>query len=299
MLVLFATTPAFSQTLNLTGPLARAEAASYGGSAASHETRSPILPAGRLEVGGELVLLTADQDLLGQPLKLTDVALLPLHVRMSVAKSLELSAHTELLAKQSESMHEPAWQGLGGAIRVPFGSHFAGSVHLAYGPLMFREGSVWQEESSLLVKLEANDWIRFELRAGQAVTALDYSGPISGTASIQEVMAHAEVQFGERGGGAWLGVDYYVPVASVTRSAPLNPKVRLNLQAGCILSPRDTGWDLYAVYGIVDRGDVAHPGTTLPILDGGFDQRQFILGVQHRFDLFKAAEDQPRGLPGS
>jgi hypothetical protein len=59
----------------------------------------------------------------------------------------------------------------------------------------------------------------------------------------------------------------------------------LNLEAGAVLTPRHTGWDLYVSYAIVDRGDVESPGTTLPVLNGGFDQIQWALGVQHHFDL--------------
>jgi len=35
----------------------------------------------------------------------------------------------------------------------------------------------------------------------------------------------------------------------------------------------------------VDRGDLSRAQTLLPMLDGGFDQKQFILGLSRRLDL--------------
>jgi hypothetical protein len=275
-----AASPAGAQRVEL---MSATQGSSYEGSSASKTTLSPILPARRLEMGGELVFLTADRDLLGEELKFTDVAIMPLHVRMAVSQWLELSAGTGLLIKQSEGMDEPVWQGANGGLRVPFGAHFAASVQLAGGPLMFGRGHFWEQESSLLARFAANEWLRFELRAGHTLTALRYD---NGSSTLHELMTHAEVQFGEKEGGGWVGVDYYIPLVSSTRANAFDPNTRINLMVGCVLSPRRTGWDLYLSYGIVDRGSVERPGSTVPILTGGFDQRQFALGVQHRFDLF-------------
>lgn len=269
---------------------------SYGDSPASKKTASPILPEGRLEVGGELVFLTAKRDLALTPLNFSDVALFPLHVRASPSRWLELAAGTSLLAKQAETMDESLWQGSDLALRVPFGAAFAGTVHGALGPLLNDQGLWWQGESSLLGRFEANEFLRFELRAGYTLTALRYDETASPNAWIHEVMTHAEVQFSGEYGGAWVGVDYYVPVASgpggSTAERPgLDPNVRLNLEVGAVLSPRRTNWDLYAAYVIVDRGDVGRPETTLPILNGGFDQRLMLLGVQHHFDLRKKRDE--------
>jgi len=263
---------------------------SYEGSPVTKMTESAILPASRLEVGGELVFITADRapDSFGgaEGLNFSDVALFPLHARLAPADWFELSAGTELLVKQSETMAEPVWQNADVALRVPFAATFAGSVHGAYGLMTDDQGEWWQVESSLLAKPSSLDWLRFELRVGHAVTGLSFEeAPL---AWLQELMTHAEIQFGEREGGFWIGVDYYVPFAHSSpggTARELDPNVRLNLVLGCVLSPRKTGWDFYASYVIVDRGNVERPETTLPILNGGFDQRQWVLGVQHHFDL--------------
>jgi hypothetical protein len=267
---------------------------SYGGAHVSKKTRTPIIPAGRLELGGELAFVTADRDLDQNPIRFTDVALLPLHVRYAPSRWVELSGGTAVLIKESESMSEKVWQGSNLAMRVPFGSVFAGTIHGALGPLMKRQGLWWQGESGLLAKLEASREMRFELRSGYALTVLKYADANTSApnAWIHEWMAHGEIQFGEQEAGGWIGADYYIPVASGPGGdnfghPALNPNARLNLEIGAVATPRNTNWDLYVVYAIIDRGDVTRPGTTLPILSGGFDQRILMLGVQHHFDLQK------------
>jgi len=73
-----------------------------------------------------LVFLTADRDLTLTPIHFSDVGLLPVHVRASPSRWLELSAGTSVLVKQAEAMDEPVWQGSDFALRVPFGAAFAG-----------------------------------------------------------------------------------------------------------------------------------------------------------------------------
>jgi hypothetical protein len=267
---------------------------SYGGAHVTKKSRTPIIPPGRLELGGELAFLTADRDLDQNPIRFGDVALLPLHVRYAPSRWVEVSGGSSVLIKESESMSEKVWQGSNLAMRIPFGSVFAGTVHAALGPLMKRQGLWWQGESSLLAKLEASREMRFELRSGYTLTALRYSeaNTSAPNAWIHEWMAHGELQFGEEEAGAWIGADYYIPVASGPGGdnfghPALKPNVRLNLEIGAVATPKQTNWDLYVVYAIIDRGDVTRPGTTLPILSGGFDQRILMLGVQHHFDLEK------------
>lgn len=160
-------------------------ASAFRGSAASKKTRSPILPEGRLEAGGELVFLTADPAPALTPIHFTDVGLLSLHVRGSPGSWVELSAGTSVLVKQAEAMDEPVWQGSDLTLRVPFGAAFAGTVHGVLGPLMSDQGLWWQGESSLLGRFEANDFLRFELSSGYLLTALRYSDSVAPNAWIQ------------------------------------------------------------------------------------------------------------------
>jgi hypothetical protein len=61
-----------------------------------------------------------------------------------------------------------------------------------------------------------------------------------------------------------------------------DPEVRVGLEVGGVLSFDE--WSVFSAYSFVDRGEIAEPQTTLPILDGGFDQRQLMLGVSYRFE---------------
>jgi hypothetical protein len=302
-LALLAARPASAQEVMMQSQVAAAPAVRSSPVAKINE--SPILPAGRLELGGELVFLTAESDPRGELLQFTDVGLLPLFARFGVARWLEVDAGTEILIKQPETLDERLWQSAFTGLRVPFGSVFGGSVSGTYGKLMEHQGRYWQLESSLLAKPSALDWLRFELRAGHLVTAVDYRRDGARLDWLHEVIAHGEVQFGEDEGGAWIASDYAVPIAHSTAESAerpaMDPNVRLNLEIGAVISPEDTNWDLYAVYAVVDRGSVDAPGSTLPILDGGFDEQRLVLGVQHRFDLFEAkpeSEGPPYEMTG-
>jgi hypothetical protein len=57
----------------------------------------------------------------------------------------------------------------------------------------------------------------------------------------------------------------------------VDPQPRLDFHVGTVLSLDK--WDLFAEFAVVDRGDMVDPATRLPVLDGGFDQRQVMFGV--------------------
>lgn len=111
-------------------------------------------------------------------------------------------------------------------------------------------------------------------------------------------MTHAETQMGDQNASMWVGVNYAVPFVSRPRARAadpergyLDPQVRLNLEAGGSLSLHSDDWNVYASYTIVDRGELDKPETTLPILDGGFDQHQIAIGVQYHFEPRRARSD--------
>jgi hypothetical protein len=63
-----------------------------------------------------------------------------------------------------------------------------------------------------------------------------------------------------------------------------DPQTRLNFHVGMVYALIDN-WDLYLEIAVIDRGDLIDVRTTLPILDGGFDQQQVIFGVVRRFGV--------------
>jgi hypothetical protein len=293
-----AASPASAQEILLTGPLAGAPAA-RGQSSANPGSRLAhdfLLPSEMLEVGGEIAFLTSDGVGRERGLKLTDVGLLRLGARRAIGEFFELFIGTELLVKQPEAWDEPIWQSAHGGVLVPFGHRLAMSIQGAGGELFQEQGFWWQAQSSLLAKPVIAHWARFELALGHSITKLDIDSDPR-PFWLEEVVAHAETQLGERGFAAWVGVDYSLPVASGPDSASrtnlrfLDPSVRLGLHVGGVISPHRSSWDLFAIYSVVDRGDLERPETTLPILDGGFDQRQLTIGVQHRFGA-KSDDDE-------
>ena len=83
--------------------------------------------------------------------------------------------------------------------------------------------------------------------------------------------------------GGWVGMSYAVPVSTRGFDPTTDQRARSGSRApdfrvGGVLSIAEN-WDLFAEYLVVDRGDRNNPATQLPVLDGGFDQRQVIFGV--------------------
>jgi len=86
-----------------------------------------------------------------------------------------------------------------------------------------------------------------------------------------------EASFRTSGGeiGGCVGADHRIPVAHGDAGDPagaVDRQVRLGLELG----------------GVV--GDIDDPSTTVPVLDGGFDPLQIVLGAARRFDLASPAE---------
>ena len=176
---------------------------------------------------------------------------------------------------------------------------FGAGLGVAAGPLFGAHGVFYRAGPGLSWKPSVSEYLRFVVGAGNAWTILDYQATSGSAFWLGEVVTHAETQIGDKSASMWVGMDYAVPFASRPHaSAPdpargyLDPQVRLNLEVGGALSLHADGWDVYATYTIVDRGELDKPETTLPILDGGFDQQQIAIGVEYRFEP-KRRHDEP------
>ncbi len=288
--------PPAKPRVGLTSQITCAESASYTPNPGDKTGRRLVLKSQHIELGGDMVFITSDQRVdasgrLHEPLAFTDVGLLRLRARRSFSDWFELYAATSVLAKQPTAWDEAIWQGARGGARLAFADHFAFRLGAAGGRLFETRGHYWQAEPELQLKADVDQLLRFELGLGSTTTVMNASTNAAAL-WLSEVNSHAEMQFGSTSGAFWVGLDYAVPIASgPNASAPdetsgrfLEPPVRLGLQVGGVLSVSEAGWDAFAVYNVVDRGELDRPETTLPILDGGFDQTQIILGVQHRFD---------------
>ena len=240
-----------------------------------------VLPAGG-ELTGQIKLVTADSLLGGPALKLTDVGLFGVSGRWALVKHLELSASADFLPKQPSFTDEEAWQSGAIGLRTALGHHAALAIDGAGGHL-FDSTGFWNRESATVEWKKTIDpeWLAFDLRGGASTTGLG-SGARSGR--LTEVALATSALFREPSGhwGAWLGVGYAVPVehrgVDPTTDMHLDPQPRLDLHLGTVLSiVRD--WDLFVDFAVIDRGDAMNRATELPILDGGFDQKQLVLGV--------------------
>ena len=295
---LLATGPAAAQEILLTGPLAGAPAVSrsYHPTPGSKLAQGFLLPSEMLEAGGDIVFLTGTPAEKQPELELTDVGLLRLRARRSLGQWGEVFVGTQLLAKQPESWDEPIWQSALGGLLVPFGHRLAWSLYGGGGKLLGEPGGWYQLQPTLLAKPVVDKFVRFELALGHSILLLDVRNDTR-TFWLEEIAAHAEAQLGDDSGGFWVGIDYGLPIGSgpdypdAPNGRYLDPNVTLGLQIGGVLTPRGSDWDLFVIYTIVDRGDLDRPETRLPILDGGFDQRQLAIGVQHRFGRKKSSDD--------
>lgn len=289
VLALVAPATAGAQELFLTGPLAGAPAAR--GSHSSKRDARVVMPTGHLEVAGEVAFLMSQRSPWVPELELTDLALFRLNVRRSFADWLELYAGGDLLPKQPTSTSAESFQGAHVGAQAEFAKGFASGLALGVGPLLGAEGVYYRGGPGLSWKPSVSEYLRFVVGAGASWTILDYRPSTQATFWLGEVVSHAETQIGDNNASMWVGLDYAVPyaarpraVAADPRRGYLDPQVRLSLELGGSMSLRADGWDVYASYTIIDRGELNKPETTLPILDGGFDQQQLAIGVEYRFD---------------
>jgi hypothetical protein len=294
--------PAGAQEILTTGPLTNQD--SYVPSPSSKASSRLLLPAGTLEVGGDLVVVMSKPVLGrgtfgGRQLDFSDAALLRLRARHSLGW-VEVFTATEVFAKQPEYLDEPFWQASRLGARIPFGEMLASTIVGAVGQQQGYPGLWWQVEPSLGVKPELTRYVYAELSLGTShrwFSPPPLVVPPVPTYALQELTAGAELAMGRDTGGGWIGVEYRVPFASgPARSqvpagqAYLEPGPQLSFQVGGVASS-DDGWEFFAYYSIIDRGDLLDDNTQLPVFNGGFDQQQLTLGVQYRFGGKRHVED--------
>lgn len=271
-------------------PAVAGEAISLSGASVhSYAADWLVNPFRELEVDGSFRFVTAPESNLtsddGGELRFSDVGIFHAGARYSFARRFEVAGGFDLLAKQPSYLDEPAWNGGDLGLRFALAEKWALWAHGAGGPLLADLGAWGEAGGGLQARTSIDQTIRFQAAAGVSGTKL-FMGEDSGRPWFTELVSHGEVLLRSPRGevAGWLGVDYRVPLADVDGAVELDPQVRLNFQLGLMLGYVDN-WDLYVVYGVVDRGDVEDPATTLPVLDGGFDQSTLMLGAARRFDL--------------
>lgn len=262
-----------------------------------------INPRRELEVGGSFRFVTAPESNLTADddgeLRFSDVGIFHGGLRFSFARRFEVAAGFDLLAKQPSYLDEPVWNGGDLGLRYSLGRKWALWARGAGGPLLADAGAWGDGAAGLQARTSIDETIRFQASAGVSGTRL-FMGEDSGRPWFTELISHGEALLRSPRGevAGWIGVDYRVPLAHSDGNLDIDPQTRLNFQLGFMLGYVGK-WDLYAVYAVIDRGDVEEPATTLPILDGGFDQSQIILGGARRFDLEPKPDDQALQMIGA
>lgn len=284
--------PTLEPEVQLSGPLEGAPAISQAahGDIGSKVSERFVSPSGHVDVRGELGLITSDAVVTPTRLKLGDLALFRPSVRRSFSDKLELSLTTTLLAKEPTTNHDWTWQGasLGATFEPTPG--YALVLQGQGGPLLDGAGSAWSGAAGAGAKWSLGRNTRLGLSLGNQLTALDERGRLGTRAWIDELVLGTEAQYGRSEAAMWVGLNYAIPLAKAGNlpNAPtpiaLQPSTRLDLQVGFVFrAGKEEDWDLFAYYAWLDRGEASRPETRLPILDGGFDQQQVVLGIGHRF----------------
>jgi hypothetical protein len=258
-----------------------------------------VMPEGA-ELTGQMKFVMADSILAGQPLKFTDLALFGLSGRYSLFSKLEVAANVDFLPKQPSYTDEKPWQDVAVALRSPLGHHVALAVSGAGGHLIDHTG-MWTREA---MQVEWKKSICCDEK--ESIAAFDITGGVDGlglaasgatqNAFLTEISTQFTTMVREPTGhwGAWLGIGYAIPVQKSgrdpTTDLPIDPQPRLDFHVGTVVS-LEHRWDLFTDFAVIDRGDIQNPATRLPILDGGFDQKQIVFGVTRRFDGPKRRHD--------
>lgn len=244
-----------------------------------------VLPSGG-ELSGQMRFVMAQPVFSADPVRFSDLALFGLGGRWALHPRLEVSGTVNFLAKQPSFTDEKPWQSVGLGLRTPLGPRSALALAGAGGHLIDHSGMWTQESLSLEWRKPIARMMTFDLAGG--ANAVSLSAPGKSTALVGEVAASAQVLFhADRIWGSWVGVGYALPVLArgmdPVRGVELDPQPRLDLRIGTVLSLVKE-WDVFAELAIIDRGDLGNAATTLPMLDGGFDQQQVILGVTRHIE---------------
>jgi hypothetical protein len=258
-----------------------------------------VEPKGSWSVGGALRFLMAGGGALGtNSVHFGDALLLGLNGAFSPTNWDQILANVTLLPTQPADTHEWGWQGDSLADRIALGKHFAVGVSGALGPVLV-DHSLWQSAS---LGLEARHNASDTSDLGQSMVFTGWIGGDMTTYKLRnaadrtwldDVFVDGEVAIHDPDAeccAAWLGVRFAFPVLQrPTESSPdpatggfLAMRPWTTFRFGGTLSYIDD-WDLWSELDVTSRGDLTKPGTTLPILDGGFSQSILEIGVTRHF----------------
>lgn len=247
-----------------------------------------ISPRGTTTVGGALRFVTADAFGDGE-LKFTDVVLTTVSVGRVLTKRLEVNASATFLPKQPSFTDELVWQSASAGARLGFGKRYALYGAGSSGAMLDDRGMWASGAFGVQGRKSLHPTTVLEGGVGGAYTGLFADGT-DDPSWVTEAVLRGELIFRVPNGvwAGWLGSEFRFPMVHDT--APMggpagmdyDPQTRVNVELGTVVSHIDD-WDIFVKLVVVDRGDAVAPATTLPILEGGFDQTHLIVGLTRRF----------------
>lgn len=272
-------------------PLNSADSIEISGSARGVSQDYMVMPAGGELTGSMRFITSPEVPGFGndEALRFSDLALFTVGGRYSVFSKLELSAAASFLAKQPSVTDEKPWQSVALGLRSPIGKRVALAVNGSGGHLIDHQGQWAAQSITLQWRKPIESLVQFDVSGGLEGLGLNAKGAPS--AFLTEVAINGSALFREPRGhwGSWIGIGYAIPVDvhgnDPTTGMELDPQPRLDFRIGTVISLNR--WDLFAEFAVVDRGDLSNPATRLPVIDGGFDQRQVLFGVTRHIESKK------------
>ncbi|HVV87159.1 MAG TPA: hypothetical protein VHE35_29165, partial [Kofleriaceae bacterium] len=230
--------------------------------------------------GGQMKFITANTSLFGanQRLRFADLAVLGLDTRITLGRRLELSGGLDVLAKQPDGGTEPIPQGGNLGLKVATSRTVALTASVSGGPTL-GDGLWGSGGLGVVHRSHIEEFLAFQVGAGASTTVVHQADMENEWQA--DLVGSSELVFHTPRGewAAWGGLGLALPAV---HSEGITPSTRLDVEVGTVFSAvRD--WDLFAEFILRDRGTTDMPGTTLPIADGGFDQKQVIIGITRRF----------------
>jgi hypothetical protein len=242
------------------------------------------------ELGASLDFLTTkDRALGGKQVEFTDVVFFRVHALVPLGKTGELFAGVDLLPKQPSFTDEHRWQGALLGARMRMSAKLSAYARGQFGPNLDHDGFWTVGEAAVQYKRPiAEDVLFWESKVGGTYTQLFFDE--QDTQFFQtELLTETGIAIREKRGhfATWLNFGFHFPIISRPESPDaqgrsLDPQVRVGMSFGVLVGVNRT-LDLFVEAAIYDRGDVANPATTLPILSGGFDQQRVLFGFNRRF----------------
>ncbi|MBT8496535.1 MAG: hypothetical protein KJO07_26035 [Deltaproteobacteria bacterium] len=252
---------------------------------------------GHWEAGTSVTFSTATGLPSDAQVDLPNTARLGLQGRLSIGESFELAGSLALPPKRDEVTDDPPL--VGGSLMGRYAVHRRHALYLrAEADRLLRIGGpkddgMWAQAAAGWDGRSFMDrrqrWLAFSWNlgasAGQAVGAGGSEQPwlVEGVAGLG---LHVLASFGDQGVGLTLGSDFRFPFADggraywATDAPEINAQTRVDLHSSLFVTLA-TGWSIVTTFAYRDRGDAGSPESILPVLGGGFDQTQFLVGFSY------------------